>query len=239
MYDKLIIAIFWSAFLLVFTPLSGQNLFEDIRKCRETYKSANTFQCEVDIKVYQAGESGPVLSRRCDITRKGEKYLYTLDNLILLLNSDYSIMVMKDKKSMLIKKQEPGQKHEEGLTNADLEALNMDSLFQIAQNNTRSEYLGKSNGRKSYKVYFDDGYYKSATVYIDEGKSFLSRMTFEYNKSIAGIEASTDVNFRNIHINTQIQEIVFSSEKFIRKSKSGIVPAPEYQSYKVYDVADF
>lgn len=221
--------------LSIGTSAITQNLKSELKKCHSIYSKAPSFKANINIKVSTSGNDGPDYTESGLILRKGDNALNSMSNTILMQNEKYSIMVIKSQKTILVK--ERIKNAEEGKMTQQW-ADNIDTLINALDSKIQYKYLGTENGNKHYRVFFEEGVFNTADIYISTEKQFLSRLVYHYNPAISGYSGSITTSFTNISTSPDFTANAFAESQFFIQHAGQKNPSAQYPGYKILEIAD-
>jgi hypothetical protein len=203
--------------------ISGQNFKNDISEVNNTLKNSENLSTVISTKVY--GQNGKIKAqKKLFLKKKGNKFLYELDDFSILINTKHIIYVDKQDKSISYASNTNKQDQLDNISPelADL----MDDVKKI-------EYKGVENGIKIYKLSLNDDLYEKAEIYINMSISMYTKIIFYYKSNEQHSLHSAVIEFQNTDKNTVQPDEIFSENKYIRIAQGRIYPSSSYNSYSV------
>ena len=231
-FGQLILMIIFWTFL---HQVSGQSFKEDIRKCQSTYRNLKSLKCQIHVKAVDTENDNTVFSEDYLIMRKKDKYLYSMKDLVVMLNDQYSIMVVKPKKTILYKK----RSSQDGELGGEMSIANIDSIFNQFSFWKRVSDQGVVNNVKNYKITFENNIFNYASFDIDLGNHTLKKVVYSYNQAISGFKGYVLIEFKNVIIDGNIPDDAFDEKKYAVFNRNGGRAVGDYTGFDVLAVDSF
>lgn len=216
--------------ILTVSTMFAQDFAKDMAKVSKFYNTSATFQTDISIKSFQSyKDETPKDQQTARIQRSGNNYYYKFQNVEMLVNEKYSIIVDNDQKMMVCKPLEKVKRKKV----TELATPDFDLLTKSYK---KVEFKGKKNGVKHYVVY-PKRIYKQADIYINE-KGLITKLVYLYNSYSNQPSAKVIVNFKNSTTSPTFSKSHFSETKYFKVIKKKYVPIGKYESYNLLKVKD-
>ena len=215
------------------TTLFSQNFKADLEKMQEVYSSANEFYAKINVKAYTDGINGkPAIEKKAIIKKSGKRYLYTLDQITMLMNNEYLIMVNNDEKVIIFEEIEEAEQPSVN----QIVAPNLDSILSEYKS---VEYKGVVSGDKHYVVQNEKGPIDKVELFFDVNTFFLEKIIYRYNQSVLKQKGLTVITFSAISTKPKFKAETFAATQFFRKIKNTYEPGLSYKDFEVINTSEF
>jgi outer membrane lipoprotein-sorting protein len=228
MRQKLLMKILSSWTLLCAIPLlvCGQDFKADMADMNHFYLGLKDFQADVRIDVYSNNNKQvPSHTRKAELKKKGEQFLYKLDKTEMLLNEQELIIMSPDEKILTYRKI---AKEEFAATKFDYFTLQADSLLKTYDS---VRYEGISNGRKTYVIYSAKKLVQKTFLVIDSKEKYIVSMTNYYNPKVLKSIGRVEILYQNINSSPVFPDALFDDRQYITKLNGKIQAAVQYKGF--------
>lgn len=204
------------------TTTVGQNFKQDFEAVNNAIKNSPHLSTVISTKMYGAGNQIKG-QKSVTLKKKGNRFLYDLEDFTILINAKHVITIDKDDKSISVTNH--SQQEQTNNIAPQLDEL-MDDMKGV-------EYKGIVNGNKMYSVQLEDDLYDKAEFYIDNAKSMYVRIIYYYKSSEAHAFRKAVIDFQNTDTKTPLSEDIFSENRYIKIAQGRIYPSGNYRNYSI------
>ncbi len=230
MKNKLILII--SLCLSTITAATSQNLKTDLQKMKNAYTEAKGFQTEVDVKIYQ--EEKFIGTKKAMIKKTKENYFYTVDDISILLNEEYSVMINKKQKVIVFGKKEAGASD----LYATVDQFKLEQMDSLFNKNKEWEFKGITNQQKHYTLKNKEDLISKTELFINEKNHTIQKVIFYYNEELSGGKNMVVINYKNTKINPAFSKDVFSETNYIKNVNGAWITTASYKDYDLINVSE-
>jgi hypothetical protein len=231
------ITVFCLIFIKEISVSYSQNFKDDLAKINNAYLTVKEFSMDIDYKVYSDNSFAVPLETQHSFLYKKDDCQYTTweDNLILV-TSDYSILIDTTEREILVSKSE---KFDAGR----LTMLNFDSL---SKNKNITVNFEKVNAEVAhYKIVFSNrvvSEYDEMDIYFNVKTFFLDKLGLLYRRSIPLKESDPkskfvkprlEIQFALMNLHPKFRPNLFSEKRFFKKENGKLEVSNEYKEYQL------
>jgi hypothetical protein len=209
----------------------AQNYKEDIKKMYDLYNTMDKYYAEISVKTYEnTGAKQPNFTKTSIIRKDGNKYHYTFDNMVMLVNNKYSILANKDQKNIVFKTIKKAKKAKIN------ELAGMSNMDEIIGSYKSVKFNGIKNGSKHYTIYPKHTFEK-AELYI-KPNGLVTKIIYKYkNAENTGVKRMV-ATFKNSTLTPVFSKTQFSEKQFFAKKGDKYTPIGKYKNYDLIKVND-
>jgi hypothetical protein len=211
---------------------SAQNYKEDLKLMNKRYATLENFYTEMSMKNYGTATSKqPNFIQAGKIRIQNFQFYYTFDDMDMLINKKYSIMVDKKNKTIVYKKLAKAPK----AGDQDLETI-MPDFDKVMEVYDSVVYKGNKNGIKHYTIY-PKMQFKSVELFL-RTDGVITKLVYYYSQNATNMKKIV-IEFNNSTITPTFSKNQFSEKKYFTISGSNATPANSYKNYKLLKVKDY
>lgn len=217
------------AILTISISAKTQNIKNDIAKLNNFYSQTSSFYADISIKIYSTPTcKEPFSTSHAVIKKKGNNFLYTLDNRLMLSNNNSYIVVDNDTKLILFS-QHPGRENVNTPMTFDIDSL-ISSADSIKFNGIKGDIL-------KYTAYTKKSLIQESQIEFTTA-GIIKRMTYLYNPESELVSGKVIIDFKNINTSPQFAASEFDSKKYVRINGNEVSPATEYIAYDLQVISE-
>jgi outer membrane lipoprotein-sorting protein len=230
-----------SFFLFLSILLAGlragaQDLKAELRNSYEKYAHATSFHADFEVRVDLEGAQKPNYFERGTMSRLGMNTYYTVGHITALQNGAYNIMLLRDRKVILVKKRRPVDEPADYDASAFLAGI--DTLIAGLDRHVQYKYLGTVDGARHYRIFLDQGEFSRVDLHLNAKTQFLKKIEYTYNPAVVGQAGTVTTTFRNVTTTPAFTAETFAESRLIVRKKDGFQPAAAYKAYQVLEIND-
>lgn len=226
-----------SLILLTISICRAQTVTEELKTLNQNIDGLSHFSVKTTYSVFPNYYSTKAFEVTEGVIKKsGPKYISVLGSITVESNDKYIISVDEDRKHIIVADISKAEKQKNPLYNG------LDSLFKRSSD---SKLLKLENSINRITLNFsknpENGIAKME-VYYDSKNYFLNKLILYYSEDIyldedeKGKKDKPRLELKFEHLSTaNIQEGVFSSDRYFKVQKKELVPSAEFKGYTILD----
>lgn len=221
--------IFNTIILICFsTILFAQDYKADLKKVTELYQKMDKYSTEVHVTTFESlKDKKPSFYQKTIIKKDGNKFYYQFRNNIMMVNKKYSIVVDKQRKTIIYKALEKNAEPDMG------KLTSFDQLEKVMDNYKKVEYKGIKNGVKHYIIYPKYNLEKAELFMQPNG--LITKIIYQYANTNNGSKRMVAI-FKNSTLKPVYSKSQFSAAQFFVKKGKKFKPSPKYSTFKLIEV---
>ncbi len=220
-------------FTLLFagTNSYSQDFKADMVNMKAAYGNIKTLNLKVDVNVFVNAASDKLLAKKSTQLKKSDdNYYYEMEDMIMLLNEKYSILVHKADRQIVFSNRDAKEEKKAAYSFA---SPGLDSTFQ---KHDSVLYKGTNAGLKRYVVYTSKALIKRTEIFINSSNYFIAKVVYYYNTEKVSMGNKVLVEYKVVDTEPAFKSSLFSEKSFFARSGNKLIPAKEYSGYSVNEV---
>lgn len=211
----------WSALV---SPLYGQSFEQDMATMKTAYSDVASLYVEMENSVWQDQKMGR--QQKARISKKGELYLYEMDEATMLINKKYILMINHTTKTIICN---PWTKEKA----KQLAQQHIPTAKDLKAQYPSITYLGQQDQYKKYQLENKDLQMSKIEVSFEPNTGYIRKMRYYYNPLLVEKSTYTEMHLKVIQTNPSFDATTFSEHRFVTKTSKGFKGVGDYQSYTV------
>jgi outer membrane lipoprotein-sorting protein len=205
----------------------AQDFKADMQKMQDAYKNIKKMSAVITISIYPNAASAQALANKTAVLKKqDDNYFYSLDEMILVMNEKYSVMVYKADRQIICSDRNLGEEKKAAYAFA---SPAIDSLLSKYKS---VEYKGIQEGCKQYVVQ-TIGAINRTELSIDASTYLINSVTYYYDPEKVPDAGKVTVQYKINEGGSDISASDFSEKQFFTRSGDHYVPSKSYKGYIV------
>lgn len=210
----------------------AQDYKADLKLMNKRYATLENFYTEMSIKNYATVKSKqPNFVQVGKIRIQDFQFYYTFDDMDMLINKKYSIMVDKKNKTIVYKKLAKAPK----AGDQDLETI-MPDFDKVMEVYDSVVYKGKKDGVKHYIIY-PKLQFKSVELFL-KTDGVIKKIVYYYEPNMVNMKKVV-IEFNKSTITPTFVKNQFSEKKYFTMSGSTATTTSSYKNYKLLQVKNY
>lgn len=218
-------------FLGFFHFAFSQDFKTDFDKVNENIAGANSCHIVSQITMYSSKKNlAKVHTFKAELIRSGDKYKSIMDEVEIIANEDFVVMIDKEEKIVQVEKNPELKKSEKKF----LQEFNeLDSSFNQASS---TSILFNNESEICYSMKLSKGMINSVTVTILKSNYTLKKIEYEYNTNYYPTGNYVVIEYTKFNLNPEIDNHQFSAEDVVRKKGNIFLLSEKYKEYELLDL---
>jgi hypothetical protein len=217
----IIIGICWLLFII---PAYSQSFEKDMLAMETAYSGINDLYLEMDNSIWQ--DKVVVKEQNVKISKKGELYLYEMDDATMLINTEYILMI--DHLSKTIIKDKWTKEKARALAQQHIPILE-----DIEKKYPLIVYAGEINNYKEYTLENKEIQLSKVEISFESKTGFMRKVRYYYNPNLVNKEVYTELKMNVINTKPSFKESDFSEKQFIAQEGKQFKGIGKYSNYTV------
>ncbi len=219
-------------FCFLASLINAQDLNVDLTKMSQAYASAKAMELEVSIQVVEEGM--PSLKKRAVIKKDHINYFYSMDDISILLNDKFTMMVNTTNEVIVYGDHQSGTKEIYDMLH-QFNVEKMDSLFQQFE---RWEFVQTRNGLKHYQLFSTLGNFQKVDLFIRATDYTLSKVVYSTADTKTSEKNKVVINYQNTKLEPSFADNTFSEQRYIQQINGAWQPSSKYKNYELIYISE-
>lgn len=209
--------------------INAQDFKSDLLKTQGLYSQSANFYCEINVSVFEKKDSKkPAEKFNVILKKQKENYWYSMGDIEMLYCEKYAIYLNRANKDMIYSIRNSKQTIKMPVPDM------IKTIDSLLHNSDSVVYHGVLNGHfKKYSVYTQKSLILKTEVVFDSDTGIISQMIYYYDLKKNAEAEMVVIDYVNSSFSRAFPENDFSENKYIKKSKGGIIPAGNYSGYSI------
>lgn len=220
----------YSILLIAAVPLisTAQKYSDDIRQAMAAFNQPKLqLNAKVDVFANYSAIK-PSQTYNAVMKKDGQQFYSQADNMQMLLNGKYLVMVYKDEKRIVYTKHDKNA--EKKMKNNTDPGATIDSLLL---KNDSILYKGVSDNMKLYIIYSGKSLIRRTEVYLDVTTGIIKRLVYYYNEQIVPNANKVKIDY-TINLAPTFSPTEFSESRFLVINRGKATAAGLFAGYDVF-----
>ncbi len=211
------------------TQVSAQDLLADLKQMRERYAQMESYGAEVKVDIYESERL--IQSKRAAIKKDQYQSYYQLDQVTMLLNERFSILVNEEEKVIVL------NRHKGKLKDIfnNWESMDPAKIEAILQSYEDWHFVGQANGKTHYQLVDQDGLIQRIDLFLNQKQNMIDQLVYHYNENQTPVKTKVTIQYQNQQIDPEWSKATFSENQFVQKQKGQWQPQPAYRGYELIE----
>lgn len=206
------------------SPLYGQSFEQDMAAMKAAYNDVASLYVEMENSVWQNQKMGR--QQKARISKKGELYLYEMEEATMLINKKYILMINHSTKTIVCN---PWTKEKA----KQLAKQHIPTATDLKAKYPSITYLGEQEQYKKYQLDNKDLQMSRIEVSFEPSTGYIRKMRYYYNPLLVEQSTYMEMHLKVIQTNPSFDTNTFSERRFVTKTSKGFKGVGNYQSYTV------
>ena len=217
----ILIGISW---LLLMAPLYSQSFEKDMLALQTAYEGTDDLYLEMQNSIWQ--DKVVAKEQNAKISKKGASYLYQIDDAIMLINTEYILMIDHLNKTIIYDKWTKEKA-------AALAQQHIPVVTDIEEKYPSITYIGEIGQYKEYTLENKEIQLSKVEISFESKTGFMRKIRYYYNPNLVNKEVYTELKMNVINTNPSFRESAFSEKQFIIKEGKEFKGVGKYSKYTV------
>ena len=208
-------------------PAAAQDFGEDMKAMSKAYAALNDFSAGITVKVFGGdNETRPMTVKNATVKKKDLSYFYSIDDVTMLMNHDYIIMVNSSMKTISVNARTAGEKPQ------NIYQMAVPQLDSLLKKHDKVRYIGVEDNCRHYQVSSPKSIIEKTDLFIDMNTNLLTKLDYRYNASYR-YQTRAIVEFQSLNTKAGLSDEEFSEKKFFTKDGKQLKASPSFARYKI------